>query len=213
MATTNVLGATDKNNKVVYYSPSFGGVSVAGSYAPDNNSVNNDGLADTTVATSASTFSGVVAYNADYANGVSTSTNVSYVGIDSNVATDNGRDIIVGTSIGYDKFTVGGSYRDMSRANTPATSTDGFAYDIGVAYDVNSGHAISASYLRSEVEGTVATAANDVTTTYMVSSSYNLGAGVNLLSSVFMVDYEDETAIAANNNKGYAFVSGISVNF
>ena len=45
------------------------------------------------------------------------------------------------------------------------------------------------------------------------SAAYTLGPGVDLIGSIFWIEYEDETSIDANNNEGIGVIGGIRLSF
>lgn len=136
-------------------------------------------------------------------NTTSTSYNASY------------KDTRFGLNVGVAGFTVGGSYlkHDIKNAATLG-GTHGKVYEVGAQYATGP-YAVSLSYWKSSVEGTVAatTAANDTVKIWNLGGKYAMGPGVDVKGSIARVDYNDETNTLANNNKGWTAHAGISLSF
>ncbi len=141
-----------------------------------------------------------------------------------------------GTQLSYAGFTLGGSFRTQ-RANTTndvgsasannglaslgAVTTqgngslgNGRAYDVGLQYATGP-YAVSFAYFNSHVVSSIdyATGAHDAVDLYQVSGKYNLGPGVDILASAGYMTYNSADAGLANNNSGWAVMSGLDLTF
>ena len=131
-------------------------------------------------------------------------------------ATASFRALRGGASINAGRFTIGGGYREIkdtdSGVSGTANSNNQDIWDIGVTY-AGSGWTIGLTALGSEKPLTSAVPGDDKVTKFLLGASYDLSAGVELLGTIAYVDWQDELTNDSNNNKGFAVVGGISVNF
>lgn len=215
------IGTDGVAEKITYVAPTFMGLTLGASYIP-NATAHNRGLVDITNTIGeiygvgglyANTFGDVdlklsggwVTYNA--------ATGINNTGI-----TGDGdvNEYSVGTALSMGGFTLGGSYRHVDGYRRHTTdlqdTSDAQAWDVGVQYATGP-YAVSLMYMQTETVGTVTTVGDDKMTLIQASGSYNLGAGVDLLATVGHVDYDDETVTAANNNKGWAVMTGLGLSF
>ncbi len=149
-----------------------------------------------------------------------------------------------GANLTYAGFTLGGSYRhqdsnctkDLGNSNGcngaaagEATTTGNGSYGKGNAYDVGlsyaSGpYAVSFAYFHSGVQHDNATGTtlggDDTIEFYQASGKYNLGAGVDILTSVGYAKYNSQIPSTANgttgdnnHNSGWMIMSGLSLTF
>jgi outer membrane protein OmpU len=150
-----------------------------------------------------------------------------------------------GSQLSYDKFTLGGSYRNQ-RANYQSGATldanytlgnnattqagslgNGQAFDVGLQY-ADGPYAVSFAYFHSAVRhcqlsgvcATMPSAAqtgNDITEYYQVSGKYNLGPGIDVLSSAGYANYNSAIPVTGsgdnNHNSGWTVMSGMALTF
>lgn len=221
------LGSED-SQKIVYFSPSFGGVSFAASYAPSDqgqsqygaNAREVDGqlLDQLSVAAAFDHDFGAVklrasagyeTYNLDRCGATPTVVNCE----------DSPASWNVGGTLTFGKFSVGGGYLDADQvANaTPVTGLVGPGrdrkdFDIGVAYwDAMWG--IGIQYGRAEIEGATVAAVDDLAFDIMaLNGTYILGPGVSIQAQIDRGDFENETA-GAVDNVYTSFMIGSSLSF
>ena len=162
-----------------------------------------------------------------------------------------------GANFTYMGFTLGGAYRHVndpqfddldpatgisgrgavapltkgvptSSFNVGTGNDDGYAWDLGVAYEAGP-YGVSVAYMKSCVEGdqavgvdgSAARAAHlnngeDEVELWLVSGKYNLGAGVDTFASFGHMNYDDEignTAAVVRDNDGWALVAGLALTF
>ncbi|MGE5548179.1 MAG: porin [Solirubrobacterales bacterium] len=156
---------------------------------------------------------------------------------------DMNNEYSAGAQLSYAGFTLGGSYRQTNlnnatsgvgvlaaqagqanlaggvtstAANGGIAASEGRAFDLGLQY-ASGPYAVSFAYFNSSVNGIDGNGGRDTITFYQVSGKYTLGAGVDLLASAGYADYKNEgTDVAgadANNNKGWAVMTGLSLAF
>ncbi len=128
-----------------------------------------------------------------------------------------------GASLGYQGFTLSGGYlrtkqslhQSGASGDATASSMNGFGYTVGLAYATGP-YAVSLSHGYEEREATPdAAGKEDSETSWILSGAYEMGPGVSLVGSVFTNDFEGETPNdnGADDNDGWAVVSGLIVNF
>lgn len=201
----------DKANKVTYFTPRVFGFQVGGSYIPeferDNNAQPAEDIYENGVALGINFVETFGDFDIALAAGYLTASAPSGGG-------DDAEGYSFGFNIGYGGFTVGGSYAQTegnAGAGTDATTSfDGEGYDIGVSYAWGPA-AVSLSYLHGEAEGLVGTSGDDENDTVMLSGSYGLGPGIDVIGSVFAVDYSGDAA--GTDNEGWGIVTGIVLSF
>jgi len=215
-ATTAILTDGDSEG-ITYVAPTFYGLTVGGSYKPNGASEDNRGVANI------STVGEVYGIGALYANtfgpvGVKVSAGWATYDVVSSALGTTGtggksdvNEYAAGTQLSYAGFTLGGSYRRVN-ADANANTFDGNAWDVGLQY-ASGPYAVSLAYFRSSVEGSTTNGANDTQEFYQLSGKYNLGAGVDVLASVGHAKYKDEGGAAADTNKGWTAMTGLSLSF
>lgn len=210
---TRSTGASDYMG-VSYRSPSFSGFQIGASYTAgldENPQTSNGATADSHMWTTAIAYGGKV-------GDVSVNADVFYAAQGSGEAKGSlnptGYDQLGGgLKLGFGAFEVAGAYRDIDQGKaTGGTSSDGKVWSLGAGYKSGAMH-VTVGWLRSEMEGTVATAADDVVDIYNIQGAYDMGGGVKLSAVLMKSKYDDETTLASNNNEGWAAVAGVQVAF
>ncbi len=134
-----------------------------------------------------------------------------------------------GLNVSYKGFTVGGSAlkRMVGEADKglAAAARAGLSWDGGVSY-VTGPYGVSLTYFVGQAAtgvvnnggtATVDTGTNngvyDRDSVWALSGAYDLGPGVKLTESLIAVKYSTNDGIAADQNKGFAAITGIGVKF
>lgn len=135
---------------------------------------------------------------------------------------DIDKEFSAGLSISRGNWTLGGSWRKTSSedketainqqisASTPEFFDgyrDGYAWDVGLGYEFGPYQA-SLSYFKS-----VADDSRNKDEIIAFSNSYQYNKYLNIYLTAAHVNFEGNNAAAQENNKGYAFVTGLGINF
>ena len=200
--------------KIVYVSPTIAGFTLGGSYEPGSGTSELMPAVGGNAGTETQSYDVGIAYSAKLGK-ADISADIQYQKV-VGVATASFRALRGGASINAGRFTIGGGYREIkdtdSGVSGTANSNNQDIWDIGVTY-AGSGWAIGLTALGSEKPLTSAVPGDDKVTKFLLGASYDLSAGVELLGTIAYVDWQDELTNDSNNNKGFAVVGGISVNF
>lgn len=207
----NVQFGNDQQ-RISYFSPRFFGFQGGISYTP-NNLEDTNGFQDRR-AQRTNGWSGAANYVNSFGGvSVAASVGVAYWPKLSNATAkpnnSNYWDSSVGLQIGYQGFLVGGGYR---RVSVSGDSADGTAWGIGASY-TSGPSAVGLSYLTSSAEGSTAITRNDKFQQVLLSGSYSIGPGVDLIGSAFYIKYDEETGGSGFDNSGVGVVSGIRLTF
>ena len=205
--TTSSEADGDKSAKLRYISPSFSGVSVAISHAPDQDSANSEVVA--TDGDSQTQFA--VAYSGEV-SGMGVELDLGRVQSQGSAAQKTRGGLVV--SMGG--FSVGGSYAAMSDDDegnaTTDDSLDGNAWDLGVGYATGP-YSFAVTYAESEIDATSADTDSDEATIWKVGGSYDMGAGVSLVGQYAKGKYQNEENSLVSGNNPSVFLAGIEVSF
>jgi predicted porin len=211
-----MTGVGDDQQRVTYYTPRFFGFQGGITYTPSNGedatamAVNDKSVYRTNEIAGAinyvNTFSGfMVAASA----GISYWPSVSGAAA-SSALSDSITDYAFGLNVGFMGFVVGGAYRRYDAGDLNVN--DGYAYNVGVTYTTGP-IAVGLAWHHSKAEGTTSVSASDEVDLVMFSAAYTLGPGVDLIGSIFWMDYSDETSLQVNNNNGVGVVAGVRLSF
>ncbi|WP_417798047.1 porin [Terasakiella pusilla] len=204
--------------KIVYWTPNLGGFQAGVSYGLDANgaaieSAVNVGGGNTNNDTA---WDVGVAYNGDF-GGVTFGADVTFQqnnnGGTTGTLVEDRQSYRAGVSVGVAGFTVGGSYRKTNNERS-IKDVDSSGWDLGVAYETGP-YGVSLSYASFEEDSAANSTLDDTAKTWVLGASYDLGAGVTLVGSVFTAEYEDgATAVnSTNDNEGTGIVTGLQVSF
>ncbi|MBM3481237.1 MAG: porin [Alphaproteobacteria bacterium] len=210
---TTASSQAGDSNRLTYFTPRFSGLQFGVSYTPNSGLEDINGYNDLRAARSNGWSPGLNYTNTIAGIRVAASAGLSYYPeLDSAApTTSNGnaiKDYSYGLQLGMGPITVGGGYRVF---DNNLGANDGTVYAYGVGYAAGP-WALSASYLQSTANGT-ATVGDDVVKQSVLSASYNMGPGVDLLGAIFSVSYKDEGGAATNQNSGAGGVVGIRLSF
>ncbi len=207
---------------ITYVAPTFYGLTLGASYKPNSSQDTRaasriNGNADVT----AGEIYGVGGLYANTFGGVDLKVSAGWATYDLNQGAANaqGKDGVqeyaFGTQLAYAGFTVGGSYRKLNSdagANNTAVLPESRTWDAGIQY-ASGPYAVSLFYFNSKSAGTQNVAGDDEFTVYQLSGKYALGPGVDVLATIGHAEYEDETNLAQNENKGWSVMTGLSLAF
>lgn len=207
-------------NKIVYWTPNMGGFQAGMSYGLDANNTAIEGPVNVggTNTASDTAFDAGVAYNGEF-GGVSVGADVTYQktfnGGTTGTTIQDENGVRGGLSVGVAGFTFGGSYININN-NGNVKDIDASGWDLGVQYATGP-YAVSLTYMSLEEDDSAAVNAQEDTSKFWaVGASYDLGAGVTLVGSVFGAEYDDASVTAANHvndNEGFGVVTGLKVSF
>jgi outer membrane protein OmpU len=232
---THTASESNDGQKIVYWTPNFAGFQAGLSYGVNRNNaglegpINVGGLggqastlkADGTISTTNNNndtaWDAGIAYNGEF-SGVSVGADVTYQrdfnGGTTGVAVDDREAWRGGLSVGVAGFTIGGSYRDTDNEGN-VKNIDASGWDVGVAYATGP-YGVSLSYMSLEQDNATNPAVEDTDKSWVLGGSYDMGAGVKLVGSVFSAEYENGNVNTVNNtsdNEAFGVVTGIEVNF
>lgn len=219
---TTAIATDGDADKITYVAPSFMGLTLGATYAP-NNDEDNRGLTDLNAAGRVSDVFGVGGLYANTFGDVGLKVSAGWATYQSKVApnssiTGDGElsEYSVGTQLAFQGFTLGGSYRQRDGYRSVRTDLqdtgDAKAWDVGVQYAAGP-YAVSLAYFNAKTVGTTTVVGDDEVTFIQASGKYNLGAGVDVLASVGHAKYDDETTTRGNNNEGWTVMTGLGLSF
>lgn len=217
----DTIRSSGDQNRVTYFTPSFGGFRAGVSYADDSNkngSFNKNvstsggdttvgGLSSDTSGNGDSIISGALAFDHDFNNGVALGLSAS------GEHSGEGYWAGFGSTVGFGNFTVGGSYghtEDDYGLNSTGQELD--AFDLGVSYAMDAA-IVSLSYGYEDVDNS-----GDISTVDL-GMAYTLGAGVTWKSSLYWFDQDADsnnnaaTSGIEGDNDGYGVVTGLRLDF
>jgi len=216
---THTASEANDGQKIVYWTPNFAGFQAGFSYGlnTNNNADNTIDVGGTNTGADTA-FDAGIAYNGEF-GGVSVGADVTYQrdfnGGTTGVAVDDREAWRGGVSVGVAGFTIGGSYRDTDNEGN-VKNIDASGWDVGVAYATGP-YGVSLSYLSLEQDNAVNPAVEDSDKSWVLGGSYDMGAGVKLVGSVFSAEYENGNVNTVVNNtsdnEAFGVVTGIEVNF
>ena len=200
----DTVRSSGDQNRVTYYTPSFGGFRAGASFADDSQRNGASNYNDKNGG-GRNIVSAGVEYNADFDGW---SLGLSATGEDAGEGAWYG----AGANVGFGNFTVGGSYGHTEDDYALADGRELDAYDIGVSYAMDAA-VVSLSYGYEEVDREGDISAVDL------GLAYTLGAGVTWKTSVFWFDQKADSsntgAVSSltRDNDGYGAVTGLVLNF
>ncbi|MEW5727392.1 MAG: porin [Pseudomonadota bacterium] len=201
------LDHDDNAEKILYFTPSFGGLTLGLSHTPDALSEDDRSPAQARASTAAGlVYQGTVAGHAVTASAgalvaeLDTRTNVTAFSV--------GGQAVLGM------ITLGGSLGDDRHEHDGPVAVDdgGRSWDVGVMLE-HGPWKTSVNHYRSRVRGSVDNPDDDRITVTQVSAKVTIGAGVALMGAAGHITYEDEGGRPADNNRGYAVTTGMGLWF
>ncbi|MBY0431321.1 MAG: porin, partial [Rhodospirillales bacterium] len=203
-------------NKITYVTPTFSGLTLGATFAPGaNSSYGRDNYTHANAGTLGEAWGAAAQYKNKF-GGFDVAASAGYMVTDvQNQLRDPLKEWNAGLNLGFAGFTVGGSYRDLS-AKDPATGRkafmDGYAWEAGVAYQTGP-FGVGLNYFRSTAEASIANRNKDKQTVWSLNGNYEMGPGVNLIAGIANVKYDGEGTTAADDNRGWAGVTGFKLTF
>jgi len=219
---TNDDGIGNEDNvKLVYALPSFNGVNLAVSYAPNDaeNQQYGGNTGDTAGALQNNLAVGAN-YTADFGGGSVTLRGgyEAYVleRCNASAATqtcnDNPESVNLGAAVSFGSVTIAADTLTTSQVTQTTTGTDRERSDhhVGASYNMGA-TTISLGWGHSEVEQTNLT--TDELDLYELAASYVLGPGIDVQAAIRSGEFDDETAGDNNDNSWTSILIGTSIGF
>jgi outer membrane protein OmpU len=196
-------------SKVTYYTPRFAGVQAGVSYTPDltDRGQAGDNFRNDTAGVN-NLWDLSLNYENQFANGVKLAGSGAYErGTTKAAGIEDVRAWNVGALVGYQGFSVAGSYGDWGDSNA-ASGTDQDYWTLGAGYEAGA-FGVSATYLDSTIDPNGA--AKQDFSNLVLGADYKLAPGLTPYAEVSFYDYNSN--VAANDNKGTTFLLGTQLAF
>lgn len=202
---TTAINTDQDAEKITYVAPSFAGFTVGASYIPSIDTTHGDWInmpADNGVIQHVWGVGG--AYNNSF-GGVGVKLSAGFVRAEEEL---DHREWSLGAQVGFAGFTVGAAFRDLNSD----LSVDGQTWTAGVQYATGP-FAVSVGYFNSESDST-----GDEFDTYQVSGKYNMGPGVDWITSIGYAEYDNAVSAGivgdvGTDNDGWAAYTGLALAF
>lgn len=197
--------------KASYITPELYGTRLGLTYVPD--SYNRRGLISKDAAYDSKDAYIAALYNELELGGFDVSSSLAY-----GEFLDNDKEVSASLRIARGGWTLGGGWRktytdgeDRSHNSDLPEFYDGYregyAWNAGVGYEIGP-YQVSFSYFKSAADNS-----DNQNQIYMLSNKYQVNKYLDVYLSAAQVDFEGSTKKAEDNNRGYAFVSGVKVSF
>lgn len=202
--------------KITYISPEFYNTMVGFTYVPD--SYTRSGLINKYADYSNKDGYILGLYNSFELNGVDVAASLGYAEF-----LDDDKEFSAGLSLSRGGWTLGGSWRKTytdggdypqnvgyNRARTPELFDgyrEGYAWNAGISYEIGP-YQVGLSYFNAKADNS-----DNEDRIVQLSNQYQLNKYVDIYLIAAHVEYKGNTDSIYDNNKGYAFVTGIGVNF
>lgn len=224
---TTAYGGSTKDQLINYFTPRWEGFGLAfhftpnygtaNSVAPNSYQVQGGGTAGS--GSHRKSYSASAAYD-NTIDGWKIGANLGFVGVTGSTSISDFHAWNYGLKVGYAGLTVSHSFSknqsnsfiNSGNADTSSGAIDGVGYDIGLSYDKGP-WGVAYFFQRSDLEGNTTVARNDVVDLHHLSGRYALSDGIDLKGSLFHINYKDENPTAANSNKGWGLVTGMTIAF
>lgn len=220
-ASFRTLNSTDINTdgtapKISYISPEFYHTTLGLSYVPD--AYSRRGLINKYADYDNDDGYIAALYNHQEFGSVALESSLGYARF-----MDDDQEFSAGLSVSYGNWTVGGSYRrtwvdggdyplnirsDDSRTPELFDSyREGYAWNAGVSYAFGP-YQVGLSYFNAKADHT-----DNEDRVVQLSNQYQYNKYVDFYLIAAHVDYQGADKNSDNNNKGYAFITGVGINF
>ncbi len=212
---TTYVNTNGDAEKIIWFSPRVAGFQLGLSYAPDNNTNQNNSIPNADNGAGAQ--EDVVSIGLNFVesfDGVDIAVSGGYLqgNLEAQNATATADDIEQwsgGLNVGFAGFTVGASLR-LSNGGLRSNG-DSTTWDAGVTYATGP-LTVGFTYLNGKAEDPNS-GGDDETDQGVISAVYNIGPGVDLWGGAKFYEYDDDTSNSANENDGYIIAVGTSVSF
>jgi outer membrane protein OmpU len=202
-------GISEDAAKISYYSPSFSGFQIGGSFIPDSG--NGGTAAGFTSETDSGNFENVFNLAANYKtaldNHITLGFSVAGEFGDAEDATEEDlAAYTLGASVAFNHFSINGSYGDWgeSTLSVGSASDDGKFWSLGAAYEYGHGN-VSISYIDSEID-------NNEMNNISLGADYQLAPGLTpYIEANFFDITPGDTTISSND--GTVVLIGTQINF
>lgn len=205
----------ENTNKITYYSPNWNGFQLGLSYAPNDvdrgqviNRADNRAVVNG-LSRAENIFYGGLSYETSYENvGIALAATAERGDAES-AAYEDLMAYNVGAKLTYMGFSFAGSYGDWGDSLTlDASNLDNDYWTLGASYEFGP-YGVSVTYLDSTYE--VAGATDNDFDILSVGADYQLAPGLTPYAEISF--YDQESALAANDNDGHVFLLGTQLNF
>ncbi|GAB3123185.1 porin [Novispirillum itersonii] len=218
--TDTAIDTNGDREAISYISPSFAGFTFGASYVPSASSTHGDDNpgATTTANTVVSDAYGVGLGYAGKFGDVTVSADIGWLTADTGNQVKNRDEYQAGLKFGYAGFEVGGAYRKINMDGiTGQLDADGTVWEAGVSYKTGP-YGISLTYLDAKQadvgQTSVTSKSDDKSKALQLSTSYNMGPGVDLVGGLAYVKFDSAgTASTGNDNDGWVAATGLSLTF
>lgn len=195
-------------NKINYYSPRFSGFQLGLSYAPDLDDKGQTTARSETGGTAGDAFDVALNYQGSF-DMVDLGVAGAYTWAEGDAGVEDLRSWVVGAMLGYQGFSIAGSYADWDDSLMPTgTSVDGNYYTLGAAYE-NGPFGLSATWIESELD--FGANSNDFDN-LVIGADYKLAPGLTPYAEVSFYDF-DVAGTTVGDNDGTVFILGTQLAF
>jgi outer membrane protein OmpU len=203
----------DDSNKILYFSPRISGVQVSAGWEPEADGGDGGGDAPNYFSDNGQAYALAVTYKGALAD-VGVSAQYGYRHESGDAALTGLVNHSAGLSLSSQGFTLGGGYARTIQDNTGVTTSyDGSRWEVGMRYAFGPS-TVGVYHHDGSAEGLVATVADDSWRITSVNFDHKLSDGVTFRSTVFNVDYDEETNVDANEQSGgWGVIAGVALSF
>ena len=219
--TTILQLGDDSSGKISYYSPRIDGLQLGVSYIPQFEDGGNSNSSQIRIdGQGPTTYSVATAVNFEGSLG-DVDVQAYAGGLVADVAPANGSGnpwgVGVGAVLTLGGFEVGGSFAKASGDAALGQSLDGTSFDLGVVYEVGE-YRIGLTYIRGVSRGARSDSSDQRLDQAILSGTYALGPGIDLVGGLFYFDADGEKGVAAEEdgvagNHGFGFATAIKLAF
>jgi len=231
-STYAVLANTSRTDKLIYFTPTIAGFSLAASYSPTGDKGHRGGGANS-VNNTPGQVSNELSVAGSYDNKFGDFTLSGYTGMSSGTreapaagsgSKDNPLIWAFGANVGWGPFTVGGAYEESLNARQPALGSpghlDNHVFDVGVRYTIGP-FGVALDWSRGQYNGIVSSTSGGNSPTLNIinlNGSYTLGPGIALEAAVDYETYRAHNAATSTNAlasdySGLALMFGTNITF
>lgn len=234
------LDASNDDQGIHYYSPRFNGFQFGGSWRPEVSTINGGGSGGSnqgTLPDENTDYTDAVDLFLHYSGDMGGVGITALAGWFTAKAPNNASGAVAaggafdfddyqgynaGVVLKVDNFRIGGMMASASEGFCNSTdadcidagdiSTEGDVYTIGASYG-SGPWAVSVTVHDGEQEDTIGIAGDTTHETWSLGASYTVGPGMRIIASYKDTEWDDESGVAANGNKGDALSIGVALGF